>query len=162
MLCSNHSNGNGSGTAARAMLDIGTASRACIIKLHSNKALSQKLFCRFLPQAGDYDVQVSLDPPAMYKHNSWLLALPSVSWCIYGPAGCWQAASRILAYLQAWATACIFADEAALTEEGLHVQEDLMDLLYRACRHGCMKQAWFSELPPQVQHGASAYACHCS
>ena len=28
-----------------------------------------------------------------------------------------------------------------------------MELLYRACRHGCMKQAWFSQLPPQVLHG---------
>ena len=29
-----------------------------------------------------------------------------------------------------------------------------MELLYRACRHGCMKQAWFSQLPPQVLRGA--------
>ena len=36
-----------------------------------------------------------------------------------------------------------------------------MDLLYRACRHGCMKQAWFSTLPPQVQRSPSASAHHC-
>ena len=92
MLCSNHSNGNGSGTAAHTMLDMGTASRACLVKLYSNEALSQKLFCHFLPQAGDYNVQVS--PELLCDGTlAGCQRCTLTSWCSPGPAGGWQAVS---------------------------------------------------------------------
>ena len=63
-MCSNHDNGStGIGVGITTMLELGLASKVTMTKLHSNEALCQKLFCRFLPQAGDYAVQASLGPP---------------------------------------------------------------------------------------------------
>ena len=145
---SNHDNGHkGPRAAVSTLLEMVTQGRRCIQDLDRRPELCQQLFCEYLPSAGDYPMQVRR--------------------CL---APCTSAASKRRACrLWGCASGPTPAPEVTRCSQPTslppHLQEDLVEMLYRVCRHVGTQRDWMSALPStvRVQHmaGGQGQGCRC-